>query len=62
MITFGSLVGGAGGRGGACLNLKNLQNLKLMIQHALLPLRGCGEYVKAVTVDRLAAVWMLLIN
>ena len=37
IITFATLLEGAGGRGGACLNLKSLKTLTLTTQHALLP-------------------------
>ena len=43
LITFGGLLGGAGGSGEACLSLQILQSMVSRSSHALLPLRGCGE-------------------
>ena len=42
-MTFGGLLGGAGGSGEACLSLQILQSMVSGPNHALLPLRGCGE-------------------
>ena len=42
-MTFGRLLGGAGGSGEACLSLQILQRMVSGPNHALLPLRGCGE-------------------
>ena len=43
LMTFGGLLGGAGGSGEACLSLQILQSMVSRSNHALLPLRGCGE-------------------
>ena len=43
LMTFGRLLGGAGGSGEACLSLQILQGMASGPNHALLPLRGCGE-------------------
>ena len=43
LMIFGRLLGGAGGRGEACLSLQILQSMVSGFNHALLPLRGCGE-------------------
>ena len=43
LMTFGRLLGGAGGSGEACLSLQILQSMVSGFNHALLPLRGCGE-------------------
>ena len=37
------ILGGAGGMGGVPWNMQIL-HIVLFIQHALLPLRGCGEW------------------
>ena len=42
-MTFERLLGGAGGSGEACLSLQILQSMVSGSNHALLPLRGCGE-------------------
>ena len=43
LMTFGGLLGGAGGSGEACLSLQILQSMVSGSNHSLLPLRGCGE-------------------
>ena len=45
MMTFGGLLGGAGGSGEACLSfLQILQSMVSGPNHALLPLQGCGKF------------------
>ena len=43
LMTFGGLLGGAGGSGEVCLNLQILQSMVRHSTHARLPLRECGE-------------------
>ena len=43
LMIFGRLLGGAGGSGEVCLSLPILQRMVSGPNHALLPLRGCGE-------------------
>ena len=43
LMIFGGLLGGAGGSGEACLSLQILPSMVSGPNHALLPLRGCGE-------------------
>ena len=45
-MILGSIGGGAGGRGGACI-IAEYADSGLMSCHALLPHVGCGEYLKA---------------
>ena len=42
-MTFGRLLGGAGGSGEACRTMQILQSMVRKSTHARLPLRGCGE-------------------
>ena len=42
-MTFGGLLGGAGGSGEACVSFQILQRMVPLSNHALLPLQGCGE-------------------
>ena len=43
LMTFGRLLGGAGGSGEVCLSLQILQSMVSGFNHALLLLGGCGE-------------------
>ena len=48
-MTFGGLLGGAGGSVEACRTMQILQSMARMSTHARLPLRGCGEYILRAT-------------
>ena len=43
LMSFESILGGAGGSGEACLSLQTLQRMVSGPNHGLLPVRGCGE-------------------
>ena len=49
---FGSNLEGPAEGGGVCLSLQILQSMVSRFNHALLSLRGCGEYLKGYALCR----------
>ena len=59
LLTFGRLLGGAGGCGEVCLGLQILRSMVSGSNHALLSVRGCGELILSATPSAAGPSWLL---